>query len=108
MWACLSFPIIISLFVEIIDNLTKHLAYFQLCDNMFQRVELREARIKQENLYFSQTCLNYKLSENKTLVDFRDFFRARLSFGEKVYITPSTIQDGLLQPMNYKTRYFIP
>jgi len=60
------FPIIIGLSVEISDNPTKRLAYFRFCGNPLQRFELRETRIeKRENLRFSRTHLDYKLSENK-------------------------------------------
>jgi len=68
-WPCL-FPIIIGLSVEISGNPTKHLAYFHFYGNPIQRFELREARIeKRENLRFSRTRLDYKLSENKQGLD---------------------------------------
>ena len=52
--------------MEINDNPTKRLVYFRLCGNTFQSFELREARIKKrENLRFSRSCLDYKLSEYK-------------------------------------------
>ena len=60
------FLIIIDLSVEISDNPTKRLIYFCFCSNLLQRFELREARIeKRENLRFSRSRLDYKLSENK-------------------------------------------
>ena len=52
--------------MEISDNPTKHLDYFRFSSNPLQRFELREARIeKRENLRFSRSRLDYKLSENK-------------------------------------------
>ena len=62
------FPIIIiiDLSVKISENPTKRLAFFRFCGNPLQRFELREARIeKRENLRFSRSRLDYKLSENK-------------------------------------------